>query len=88
MCETKPTIYHGINLGTIVGAQSANPGLVQGEFVPAEDCDHFEIAKPTGPGSQVYKCVRDFLKASAQSFRPLVTAEAETGMSEGARMVA
>ena len=56
--------------------------------MPAEDCDHFEIAKPAGTGSQVYKCVRDFLKASAQSFRPLVTADAETGMSEGARMAA
>jgi hypothetical protein len=88
MCETKATIYHGINLGTIVDAESANPGLAQGEFVPAEDCDHIEIAKPTGTGSQVYKCVRDFLKASTQSFRPRVTAETETGMSEGARMAA
>jgi pimeloyl-ACP methyl ester carboxylesterase len=84
MYETKPA---GL-LGTIVEADSANPGLKDGKFLPAQNCDHFEIAQPEGINSPVYKCVSGFLKSPAKSVSPPTGVEAKTCVTEGALLAA
>jgi hypothetical protein len=73
MYETKPVAL----LGMIVEAESANPGLKAGQFLPAQNCDHFDIAQLGGGDSPVYQSVSEFLKSPAQSVQPQVCTEVE-----------
>ena len=71
MFETMPAGLFGM----IVAAESANPGLKMGQFLPAQNCDHFDIAQPEGVDSPVYRFVSEFLKSPAQSVKPRVGTE-------------
>jgi pimeloyl-ACP methyl ester carboxylesterase len=84
MYETKPA---GL-LGMIVDAESANPGLRDGKFLPAQNCDHFAIAQPEAAGNSVYKSVSEFLKSPAKSARPRIGTEAENSVPEGTLLAA
>lgn len=77
MYETKPVEL----LGLIVDRRSADPGVKYGAFLPAQDCDHFAIAKPKSINSPVYKSVCAFLKSPAQTFPRIAAGTVELAVA-------